>query len=404
MRFTTLTAGMVGMAMVVHGTACADTQAPGDARPAVLATNGFAFDLYRHLQQEEGNLFFSPYSITSALAMTWAGARGETADELARLLHFDAPADAIHAAFQELNGEVNAPSEEAVLRVANALWGQEGYPFHEAYLELVRDHYGGALESLDFIGDSEAARERINAWVEEQTEERIQDLIPPGVLDALTRLVLTNAIYFKGDWERPFHEDNTHDSPFHLLNGEEIEVPRMHQTGHFSYAENDDLQAIRLPYEGGDMSMLVLLPRALDGLPALEEKLSADFVESLLDDMQSREVNLGLPRFETTREFALGDTLQAIGARQAFSPHDADFTGMTEARELYITEVVHKAFVEVNETGTEAAAATGVIIGVTSAPLDPPAQFMVDRPFVFALRHEVSGALLFLGRVQNPNE
>lgn len=371
---------------------------------AARATNYFATDIYGRLRTGDGNLFFSPYSITNALAMTWAGAKGDTAAELAQVLHFEGTPEDTHEAFRALNAAINAPSDELTLCIANALWGQEGYPFRDDYLSLVLTNYGGALDSLDFINDPEGARQIINQWVEEQTEDRIQDLIPTGGVDSLTRLVLTNAIYFYGFWLYPFAPEATEDRPFHLPGGTEVAVPRMHQTGEFAYLENDTLQALRLPYAGGEVSMLVLLPREDAGLAAIEEQLSPEWLHAIRNALSPRTVEVGLPRFRVEQELTLGRILADMGADRAFTPGHADFSGMAHDAELFISEVIHKAFVEVNEEGTEAAAATGVIMRTLAMPVDPPAAFLVDRPFFFALEHNASGAILFAGRVTDPRD
>ena len=403
----TLIAGLALCATAIPWCGCASAELamPEESEKiAAESTNRFAMDLYDLLRREEGNLFFSPYSITSALAMVWAGAQGDTAREMAETLRFDKPEKDVHAGFQTLNAVVNKPSDAVTLRVANALWGQRDYSFLQPYLDLVRTCYGGALESVDFIGDAEGARQRINAWVEKKTEDRIKDLLPPRSLDDMTRLVLTNAIYFKGLWENEFDPDKTRDEPFHLLDGQVVEAPRMHQTQEVPYAENDAVRAVHLPYQGGDVSMLVLLPRDVDGLPGVEAELDAAYIEALLERMATRRVRLGLPRFTTTSEFSMGGTLKKMGMPKAFSPVEADFSGMTGDRDLFISAVVHKAFVEVNEEGTEAAAATGVVMKITATMPTDPTEFIVDRAFLFILRHEPTGAILFMGRITDPRE
>ncbi len=395
---------MAGMVVCGSGTTENTTMPEPSEYVAAEATNQFAMDLYQRLRHDEGNLFFSPYSITSALAMTWAGARGETAAEMAETLRFGVPEEAMHEGFKALNALVNAPSDAVALRVANALWGQMEYEFLQEYLDLVETHYGGALETLDFVHDPDGSRQIINAWVEDKTEDRIKDLLPEGSIDPLTRLVLTNAIYFKGTWEHEFNPDQTRDEPFYLLDGTEVEVPMMHQRRRFPYAENEAVHAVRLPYQGGDMSMLVLLPKERDGLPAIEANLDTAYLDDLIDQMRMQEVRLGLPRFTTTSDFSMAQMLRAMGMPRAFNPEEADFSGMTGDRELYISDVIHKAFIEVNEEGTEAAAATGVTMRATSAMPQEPVEFIVDRPFLLVLRHEPSGAMLFVGRIVDPRD
>ncbi len=369
----------------------------------VAGNNQFATDLYARLREEPGNLFLSPYSISTALAMTYAGARGRTAEQMAETLHFTAPNEDLHRAMGALIDVLNKAGEEGPyeLAVANALWAQSGYEFRDEYTDLVTESYRAGLKNVDFQQAAEQAAQAINAWVAEQTNNRIQDLIQEGAIDPLTRLVLTNAIYFKGDWAHQFDEDATEDKPFTLADGEKVDVPMMYQKEDFRYAENDDCQIIELPYEGDDLSMLVLLPREVGDLPALEAKLSPESLENWTRGMRSREVQLYLPRFTMTSEFSLSGTLAAMGMSDAFAPRQADFSGMDGTRELFIQSVVHKAFVDVNEEGTEAAAATGVVVGITSVG-PPPVTFRADHPFLFLIRDNETDSILFIGRVANP--
>jgi serpin B len=375
-----------------------------DLRAVAKAENAFTFDLYARLKSRDGNLFFSPASVSTALAMTSAGARGETEKQMAATLHFDLPPGRLHAAYGTFGEILNAANKNYRLSMANRLWAAKGYPFRPEFLALTRDRYGAELATLDF-GRSEEARRTIDGWVEQQTNDRIKDLIPPGVLDAMTRLVLTNAIYFKGNWADEFQKSATQDAPFRLAGGGEVRVPLMHQIDKFRYGEADGLQLVELPYAGGDLSMLVLLPREV-GPGSLEAKLSARAVEGWMSEMGVRKVDLYLPRFKTTAEFRLGQTLAAMGMPLAFSD-DADFSGMSSAESLKISEVIHKAFVDVNEQGTEAAAATAIVVAPTAArvsPEEPPVLFRSDRPFLFLIRDHRSGAILFVGRVTDPTK
>jgi serpin B len=373
-----------------------------DVAAVVKGNDQFAFDLYARLRDKPGNLFFSPQSISTALAMTYAGARSETADEMARTLHFTLPNERLHPAFHALIEELNGAGKKRgyQLSVANALWGQKGYHFRKDFLELTRKNYGAGLREVDFAGNTEAARQTINAWVEKETNNKIKDLLQSGVLDSLTRLVLTNAIYFKGDWDRQFHKDATRKEPFHVSSDDKVITPMMHDTGKFQYFEGESLQVLGLAYKGKELSMVVLLPKKRDGLPELEKTLTAGKIAELLPKLREQEVMVSLPKFKTTCEFGLKDTLAVMGMPAAFSQTKADFSGMDGSRELYITAVVHKAYVDVNEEGTEAAAATGVVVGLRAAPAHPV--FRADHPFVFAIRDNRSGSILFLGRVKNP--
>ena len=373
-----------------------------DTAALVQAGNAFALDLYGRLRGREGNLFLSPFSISTALAMTWAGARGGTAEEMARVLHLGPGREGVHEAYRTLLEEVRADGDEGCrLHVANALWGDKGFQFRREFLELVETSYGAGLRQVDFRTAVEAARRTINAWVEKETRHKIRDLLKPGVLKPTTRLVLTNAVYFKGDWARRFDEKLTRPAPFWVTAGKKVDLPMMHQTGKFKYAAPDGLQVLELPYAGGDFSMVVLLPRKRDGLGDLEKNLSVENLAKWLKALRRRKVVVALPRFKATSEFGLGGVLKSMGMRDAFDASAADFSGMTGRRDLFIQAVVHKAFVEVNEEGTEAAAATGVVVGLTSVALSPPV-FRADHPFLFLIRDRRSGSILFIGRLMNP--
>lgn len=382
---------------------------PAQHLPAVVDGNSrFALDLYAALRSEKGNLFFSPFSLSTALAMTYAGAGGETAAEMAEVLHLPADQAQLHAVFGALvDGlERGAGAGGYRLEIANRLWGQGGYPFREAFLATCREHYGAGFETFDFRADPESGRRTINAWVEEQTRQKIRDLLPTGSITALTRLVLTNAVYFKGDWSSPFDPDDTRDAPFHLAGGKTVEAPLMYQSDRFRFAAHDGFKILELPYADKALSMLVLLPDRVDGLAALEDQLGPERLASWIGSLGPAEVEVYLPRFELTDEFSLAAVLQAMGMRTAFNeprpgdPAGADFTRMAEPRELFIGGVFHKGYVKVNEEGTEAAAATGVVM-VTSVPVQQVV-FRADHPFLFLLRDNETGSLLFIGRLEDP--
>jgi serpin B len=370
----------------------------------VNGNNWFAFDLYGQLREKDGNLFFSPYSISTALAMTYAGARGNTEKQMAETLRFGVKGDALHKTFGELVKALNQAGDKGPyqLAVANALWGQQDYQFLDAFTTLVEKSYGAGLNRLDFQKQTEAARQTINRWVEDQTQEKIKDLLKPGVLDPLTRLVLTNAIYFKGNWASQFKKDATQDAPFTLADGKKVNVPMMFQKGDFKYGGNNVCQILELPYEGDDLSMLVLLPKAAGGLTALEKGLSPEWLAKWAKPLRKQEVQVYLPKFTMTSEFGLKDVLVKLGMKDAFNAGAADFSGMDGSKELFISAVVHKAFVDVNEEGTEAAAATAVVVGTTA--MMEPTVFRADRPFVFLIRDNKTGSILFIGRVANPKE
>lgn len=383
-----------------------------EADLAALTDNNsaFAFDLYKSLKEESGNIFYSPHSISLALVMTYAGARGETAQQMANTLHFTFPDDRLHSAFNGLSLELARRGEGAKgkddegfrLNIVNAIWGQKDYPFLSAYLDLLAENYGAGLRILDFASAPEKSRITINDWVSDQTEDRIKDLIPQGVIDNLTRLVLTNAIYFNVAWQYPFDEKATTNGTFTLIDGNKVTVPMMRQTEQFGYAAGDGYQAIELPYDRRELSMVILLPQA-EQFKAFETSLDAQRVKAIIGAMEQKQVALTMPKFEFESSFSLRDTLAAMGMPLAFT-ENADFSGMTGKRDLYIQGVLHKAFVSVDEAGTEAAAATAVIVGATSMPSATPVTFNIDHPFIFLIRDIKTGATLFVGRVMNPGK
>ncbi|MDP3879504.1 MAG: serpin family protein [Dehalococcoidales bacterium] len=398
---------------------------PADEVLLVEGNSAFAFELYQALREKEGNLFYSPHSISLALAMTYAGARGETAEQMADTLHFILPQDRLHPALNSLDIELGKRGQGASgkdgegfrLNIVNAIWGQEDYTFLPAFLDVLAENYGAGLRIVDFINETEKSRVTINDWVSDETEGRIEDLIPQGAIDELTRLVLTNAIYFNAAWQYPFSEDATADGQFHLLDGTQVTVPMMRQTESFGYMFGGEefhllhdsgdstwilqrFQAVELPYDGGELSMVIILPET-GQFETFEENLNDQRVNDIMESLQHARVNLMMPRFEFDSEFSLKETLAGMGMPVAFT-ENADFSGMTGNRELLISDVLHKAFVAVDEAGTEAAAATAVIVGVTSAPVDPPMEVTIDRPFIFLIRDIETGAILFIGRVLNP--
>lgn len=387
------------------------------ATKAVVAQNNlFALDLYGRLRAREGNLFFSPYSISTALAMTYAGARGQTDTQMAKVLYFPTvPSETVpventlartqfHSVFARIIKDLNdqGKTDKYELHVANALWGQKGYEFLEEFLQLVEAKYDGRLKEVDFVGATEAARNIINAWVEQKTNDKIKDLISRGALDRMTRLVLTNAIYFKGDWERKFKEDRTKNAPFTLSSDENVDVPMMNEKAQFKYMETEDFQVLELPYVDDELSMVVLLPRRFDGLPEFEKELTTDNLSDWLGKLRKREVIVSVPKFKMTSQFSLATMLKSMGMTDAFSPGRADFSGMNGKRDLFISAVIHKAYVDVNEEGTEAAAATAVTMKVTSIGPTRIPVFQADHPFLFLIRDNLSGSILFIGRIINP--
>jgi serpin B len=379
----------------------------GDQALLVEGNSAFAFELYQALKAKEGNLFYSPYSISLALAMTYAGGRGETAQQMAQTLQFILDQDSLHPAFNWLDAELASRGEGAQgkddegfrLNIANAVWGQKDYTFLPDFLDVLAENYGAGLRIMDFMTQAEESRLAINEWISDQTNERIPDLIPPGAIDAFTRLVLTNAIYFNAAWENRFDKHVTANGPFYLLDGGQVTVPMMRQTESFGYTEGEGYQAVELPYDGNELSMVILLP-ASGNFQAFEAGLQSQQVSGIISSLQPSAVSLTMPKFEFDSEFSLKETLTGMGMPIAFSGA-ADFSGMTGSPELFISDVIHKAFVSVDEAGTEAAAATAVIMP-TAAPPEPSVEVTVDRPFIFLIRDIETGAILFVGRVLNP--
>jgi serpin B len=379
---------------------------PSEQALLVEGNSAFAFELYQALRENEGNLFYSPHSISVALAMTYAGARGETAQQMAATLQFLLEQERLHPAFNWLDAELASRGEGAQgkddegfsLNIVNAIWGQKDYGFLSTFLDVLAENYGAGLRILDFMNETEKSRLTINDWVSDQTEERIKDLIPEGVITSLTRLVLTNAIYFNAAWEYPFDEDVTEDGPFYLLDGGQVIVPIMEQTESFGYTDGEGYQAVELQYDGNELSMVILLPEA-GQFQAFEEGLKAERVDAIINDLQPTGVALTMPKFEFDSEFSLTNTLARMGMPIAFSG-GADFSGMTGSPDLFISEVIHKAFVSLDEAGTEATAATAVIMGEEEP--DQQAEVTIDRPFIFLIRDIETGAILFVGRVMNP--
>jgi serpin B len=372
---------------------------PADVAAAVEGNTHFALDLYGRLRSQKGNLFLSPSSISTALAMTYAGARGDTAEEMEKTLHFTLGQQKLHPAMAELTRRLKpGKASKCRLSIANALWGQSGFGFLPEFLALNRDLYGAPLHLVDFAGATEEARKTINAWVEKQTEKKVKDLLQPGILNGDARLVLTNAVYFNAAWERPFDKKLTRGQSFSVTPDLKVQVPMMNQNGPFRYLADEELQVLELAYKGKELSLLVLLPQKVDGLPELEKRLTTANLKKWLAGLREGQVWVSLPKFECTSAFQLNQVLKDMGMPLAFRPGGADFSGMNGNRKLYIQAAVHKAFVTVNEVGTEAAAATAVVVGQPSAP----PIFRADHPFLFLIRDNRSGSVLFLGRLADP--
>jgi len=403
----TLSPLLLAVLAVTVFTSSIPAEARDSSKTVIEGNTAFAFDLYDKLKEKDGNLFFSPYSISTALAMTYAGARGNTEKQMAEGLHFTLNQKRLHPAFARLEATLNAvqKKEGIELSIANALWAQKDYHFLREFLDLTKKNYGAVLNHVNFKEACEPTRRKINAWVEQKTKNKIKDLIKPGVLDPLTRLVLTNAIYFKSYWASQFKKSWTKPRLFWLTPGKSINVPMMSQKEKFKYAERDGLKILELPYIGNHLSMIVLLPEKVDGLAQLEGMLSKKKLNAWVGRLREKKVFVILPKFKMSSQFRLDKTLALMGMPDAFS-RQADFSGMDGTRMLYISAIIHKAYVDVNEEGTEAAAATGGVMGITAvAPAPPrPTIFRADHPFVFLIRHNTSGSILLLGRVVDPTK
>ena len=414
--------------LVVGALTAAIAQGATNFDLAAKATNELAVDLNRQLATGDGNLCLSPYSIQSALAMTYAGADGETRTEMARVLHFPTNDGGVPASFfalqrslQEMSAKraelvkqskkFGGPSEPITLHIANRLFAQNGYKFREAFLSLVKQNFGGAFEPVDFIADPAAATQRINKWVADQTRDRIRDLIPGGALDKTTRLVLANALYLKAPWASEFSQNATQPEPFFVHGGAPVDVPMMRKTDkHFGYARHEGFTVVSLPYAGDDLQFVVLLPDEIDGLRKLESKLTADVLAGCAK-LEKRDVDLHLPKFKLEPPtITLAEKFEALGMKTAFDKPQgsANFDKIaprTPKDYLYISQIFHKTFIAVDEKGTEAAAATAVAMMAGTAfrsPPPPPIEVKIDRPFIYAIQHVPSGVCLFLGRVTDP--
>jgi serpin B len=388
-------------------------QAPAvaeDDLAALVRGNGaFAADLYRELRGRQGNLFFSPYSISLAMAMLYGGARGTTETQMADALHFTLPQDRLHPAFNALDQIIAAygaayqdpeTKDDAgfQLDVANSIWGQDGFPFLDSYLDLLAANYGAGMRLTDFAGAPDASRNLINDWVAEQTRDKITDIIPEGAIDSLTRLVLANAIYFKAAWRIPFDPLNTKDEPFHLADGSTVQTQMMHAgPDAFPYAQGDGWQAVGLPYLGGDVMMAAVMPSG--GFSEFEDGLDDARLGEILSAMTSQSLALAFPKFGVESQFGLVDALKTLGMTDAFA--DADFSGIDGQKDLAVSDVIHQAFVTVDEVGTEAAAATVAVVGMMAGPTKPLV-VTIDHPFLFLIYDAQTQTILFLGRVLRP--
>ncbi|MDP2922146.1 MAG: serpin family protein [Candidatus Omnitrophota bacterium] len=383
-----------------------------DMKSVVDANNQFAFELYSKYKSKDGNIFYSPYSISSALAIVYEGARGKTAEEIQAVFHFPQDAAIYRDSFSKIYQQINKKDKKYTLSTANALWAQKDYKFLDEYFNLVDKYYAGKVTNLDFVSETEKSRLTINKWVKEQTNDKIKDLIPPGIIDSWTRLVLTNAIYFKGFWLKQFDKKDTKEEDFRISPVNKIKAQMMRLTGEeirFNYGETDKLQILELPYEGNELSMLILLPKE-DALKAIEESLNSEKLSEWKGLLRNEGVNVYLPKFKFEAKYFMAKDLKSMGMPIAFTlgidfGGQADFSGMTGNKVLNIDEVIHQAFVEVNEEGTEAAAATAVVMKAASIAMPKPVKiFKADHPFIFIIQDRETGNILFVGRVSDPTK
>ncbi len=376
----------------------------GDMDTLVQGNTEFALELYGAVSDlEEGNFFYSPFSISLALAMTYAGAEGTTETEMADVLHYTLPEPALHAAFNALDADLatrgTGDASQFRLNIANAIWGQTGYHFEQDFLDTIALNYGSGLNLLDFAADPEGSRTTINEWVEEKTEDRIKDLLPEGSIGSDTRLVLTNAIYFWGEWVEMFSRDMTSPAVFHKDDGTDATVDFMHIEAGFNYTAGTGYEAIELPYKGDDTSMIVLMPDA-GTMGTFEATLDAQTLADIIAGLTPTDMLFSMPKFEFEHRIPLKQLFMDLGMEIPFDPMEADFSGLNGDRSLVITDILHKAFVAVNEDGTEAAAATAVVVGETSVPANIVS---LDHPFIFLIRDKVTGTILFIGRMADPS-
>lgn len=380
---------------------------PVDEAAAVKSANQFALELYANMADEPGNLIYSPFSISTAMGMAHAGARGNTAEQMARTLHFPAKQDNLHAALAGILGKAQKSDAGGLeVRIANALWLQRGFAVEKPFTDTIKASYGAGPREVDFKGDGESARQAINRWVADETKEKIKDLLQPGDLTPLTRLVLTNAIYFKGNWAARFAKEDTRQLHFFRTSKDSVPVQMMSQCATYPFWENDSLQICAMPYAGKQVSLLVIVPRRADGLPELTKGLTADRIAEWTGKLSEQRINIYFPRFRSMLRQSLKDRLSKMGMPDAFNPDSADFSGITGREKLHISDAIHEAVIEVNEEGSEAAGATAVIMaakGPGPIVVEPPS-FYANRPFLFIIRDNRTGCFLFVGRMSDPTK
>ena len=408
--------GKIARTLCIISCACAASlpaNLPAQVQSLAAGNAAFALNLYAQVATNSGNIFFSPYSISTCMAMIYAGVRGNTEAQMSQVLGFDTNQQQFALTFGQLQSQLQADQQTNAieLNIANALWTQAGFPLLPAFLQTAANQYQASVNQADFVANPEPARQAINTWVEQETQNKIQNIVPAGAIDAATRVVLASAVYFKGAWTYTFEETNTSIQPFYLSSTNQVEAPLMHQPlanpgqvgREFKYTQADDFQALELPYGTNQISMLLLLPARIDGLEHLERQLSPSFLSNVLARMAAQEIEIFLPRFTNDSFFDLKATLTKMGISDAFATGLADFSGMDGRHDLFLSFLFHKAWVQVDEAGTEAAAATAGG-GATSGRSPNPPPFRADHPFVFFIRDTQTGNLLFMGRLTSPNQ
>lgn len=374
-----------------------------EMQKVVDGNNEFTFSLYDEINNTANNMFFSPYSISSALAMTYNGARNETKEEMAEVFKFSKDQEELSRSFSKLNDHISGQTSKKIqLDIANSIWGQEDYHFEKRFLSLNNKYYGAGVKEVDFKKNYKEIRKQINQWVEDKTQDKIKNLIKKNMLDPLTRMVLVNAIYFNGKWEYPFNKENTYQDKFYVYSECEMQTDFMKRTASMKYHEDDLAQMVEIPYANKSLSMMVILPKKKYGMEELENHLNHKLYQSYQKAMFSKRVNLILPKFKISDDYELNEPLKKLGMKSAFEK-DADFSGMTGTRDLFISNVVHKSYVDVNEEGTEAAAATGVVMRKTTAVMET-VDFKADHPFIFLIKDNKTNAILFMGRLMKPGK
>ena len=405
MKPKTIPALVLSLALLPYSALAGDTKSAPAKLPAPAdRANRIAFTFYAKEARHPGNIFFSPYSMDTAFAMAYEGARGRTAAEMGKVFGFDKDHAAARAGVEALAKDVAAAAQGSEFVQANSFWAQQDFKFLPDYTKALQDSYGAEARSVNFKTDTENARKAVNSWTEEKTKGKIKDLFAEGALSPLTRLVLVNAVYFKGQWENAFPKALTSDANFTLTSGAKIKTPLMtfSEDTDLEYGEAPGLQLLRLPYKGGSLAMLLALPKDKKNMSGLEKALTGDKLDSLRKALEKQKVKVYLPRFTFSSTFQLNSTLAGLGMPAAFTDA-ADFSGMDGSKRLFIQKAVHKAFVEVNEEGTEAAAATGVAMGLKSMAFDIP-EFRADRPFLFFIEDTKTGVVLFMGRMEDPSK